>query len=174
MNHKSALSLYIKYRIAGSYPTQDAQYSPLRANKMASSITHYAIFLASYLGVKIDHHAIYVNLNENMTKCGHLFHVVGTLQRGMSLELRENCDHPSHSATFKSMHLIGWVPHAKLDQVKAICETVPPPEKQWDGARRLVHADQIRHCQHWAAEVLDMLKQKGALEQPDVDKNIQS
>ena len=139
---------------------------------MASLATHYPISLESYLGLPRDHHAIFVRINDSNENCGHLFHVVGTIQRGMSLEIIHDSQDPKGSFSHATSQTVGWVPHAKLDQVKEVCKTIPPPTKQWDGNRRLVPADQVRRCQEWVAEVLEMLKQKGIMESPDADINV--
>ena len=118
--------------------------------------------------------AIFVRINDSNRNYGHLFHVGGTIPRGMSLEVRQNCHDPRKSFSHKANQTVGWVPHAKVDQVKEVCETIPPPAKQRDGTRRLVPADQVRRCQEWVAEVLEMLKQKGIMESPDVDTTSQS
>lgn len=64
---------------------------------MASLATHYPISLESYVGYERDHHAIFVRINDSNKNCGHLFHVVGTIQSGMSLEIRHNCHDPKES-----------------------------------------------------------------------------
>lgn len=108
---------------------------------MACLATHYPISLESYVGYNRDHHAIFVRIKDSNKNCGYLFHVMGTIQRGMSLEIRQNCHDPKESPSHIASQTVGWVPHAKLDQVKEVCETIPPPAKQWDGTRRLAPAD---------------------------------
>jgi hypothetical protein len=137
---------------------------------MASLATHYPISLESYLGTESDHHAIFVRINDSNENCGHLFHVNGSMQQGMFLKIDYNCHDPTTSLSHLGSQAVGWVPHAKLDQVKEVCETIPPPAKQWNGGQRLVPADQVRSCQEWVAEVLEMLKQKGIMESPDASQ----
>ena len=61
------------------------------------------------------------------------------------------------------MKQIGWISHNTFDEVEGVVRSILPPIKQYDGARRLVPKDQIRHCQHWAAEVSNTLQEKGVL-----------
>lgn len=132
---------------------------------MASVLTHYPVSLAAYLGARGDHHAIYVHLNKGSKEGlkGYLFHVIGSLQSGMALEVREE-PHPFDTPTGDSVQQVGWVSHDMFVDIERICKTIPPPEKQWLGAKLLVRKTEIRHCQHWAAEAIDALRKEGILE----------
>ncbi|KAK3350222.1 hypothetical protein B0T25DRAFT_457106 [Lasiosphaeria hispida] len=123
----------------------------------------YPAFLAEFLGSPRNHYAIYVDVNQGLS--GYLLHVVGTLQKGMELKVSEDFRNPTFSLTFLGMRQVGWVPHSKLGHCKNVCETVPPPAKQWDRGRPLLPLDQLRRCQEWTAEAVDVLRESGVLQQ---------
>jgi len=129
---------------------------------MASDLTHYRAFLILYLGYRDDHHGIFVQTGgTEKDPRGLLFHVIGNIQSGMDFEMATKT--PVGSPMFLSMKQTGWVPRDKLEEVEAVARTISPPGKQYDVSRCLVPKDQIRHCQHWAAEATDALREKGVL-----------
>lgn len=134
---------------------------------MHSKATHYPIFLVGFLSARGDHHAIYVETSTESGDKGRgdLFHVVGSLQAGIVYEHRVDTHSPVASLSFTFLKQIGCVSHENLGQVNSICETITPPEKQWELTRRLVPEEEIRHCQHWAAEVAHTLREQSVLEE---------
>ena len=145
---QSALLLYIRQ---------------LFANTMASESTHFRAFLVSYLGIGDDHHAIFIQtVNGKVKPKGSLFHVIGNLHEGMDLDIRHgNC--PFESPSLLSMKQVGWVSHDMFADAEGVIRTVLPPAKQFHLSQRLVPKDKVRHCQHWAAEAKDALREKGIL-----------
>ncbi|KAH8907471.1 hypothetical protein BR93DRAFT_967375 [Coniochaeta sp. PMI_546] len=128
---------------------------------MASTLTHYPVYLTTYWSPRDDHHAIYVDTNTESG--GYLFHVEGSLQTGMAFVAKKAC-HPFISATGEPVRHIGWVSHHKFVDIGRVCETVPPPCKQYELSKRLVPRHAIRHCQHWAGEAIDALRKQAILE----------
>jgi hypothetical protein len=49
-------------------------------------------------------------------------------------------------------------------KVDAICKTVPPPRKQYEGPKLLVPKNELRRCQEWTNEAIAELKAKGVLQ----------
>ena len=49
----------------------------------------------------------------------------------------------------------------------AVCERVPPPKKQFDGAKRLYPKEPVRRCGEWAEETVEALTQAGVLKLVD-------
>lgn len=70
---------------------------------------------------------------------------------------------PTLSATFKSLEHVGWISHDRFIEIEAIALTVPVPKKQYKGPKLLVPRNQLRHCQHWAAETIEELREGGVL-----------
>jgi hypothetical protein len=130
---------------------------------MASLLDHYPAFLVEFQGLSMNHQAIYVDVEENTS--GYLLQVVGTIQAGMKLEVKEPFHHPTSSYTFLFMRQVGWVPHSQLGNSISVCETVPPPAKQYNGGLRLVPLDWLRRCQEWTAEAIDALRENGVLKE---------
>lgn len=50
---------------------------------------------------------------------------------------------------------------AEYGRVLEVCESVPVPKKQFQGARRLYPREPLRRCQEWVAEAVDALKGEG-------------
>ncbi|OIW34631.1 hypothetical protein CONLIGDRAFT_688526 [Coniochaeta ligniaria NRRL 30616] len=125
---------------------------------MASTLTHYPAYLATYLGHRDDHHAVYVETG--IDKGGHLFHVTGDIRIGMVFWQ----PHPFDTTAGLSVQHIGWISHDKLVEIRVVCETIPPPPRQYEGPKRLVPRHAIRHCQHWAADAIAALRERAILQ----------
>ncbi|KAJ8132048.1 hypothetical protein O1611_g1571 [Lasiodiplodia mahajangana] len=118
-----------------------------------------AVFLVEYLGSARNHHALFVRSNGND---GQLFHVRGDIQRGMTYETKASRA-PEDSASYVGMRQIGWVSSSNLGQLDAICRSNPPPEKQFNGPKRIDPRRPLRRCQEWTAESIEMLESAGVL-----------
>lgn len=145
---------------------------------MVSELTHYPVYLSVHIGSgKFDHHLIFIHTNYNddeNPKGGYKLHVVGTLQKGMAMELKK-MGHPFETPTCRLIQHKGWMRHRKLEKAREICSGVPPPAKQFDGPRRLAGRGPLRHCQHWVAEAFDAMRAEGVLEplgEGDIDEII--
>lgn len=80
----------------------------------------------------------------------------------MVYEVKHDFD-PKFARSFLSRIQVGWV-NGGADQIRAVCESVPPPAKQCTLRGPLVPRSQIRHCQHWAKEACEALSQQGILD----------
>ncbi|EGD86028.1 hypothetical protein H112_06951 [Trichophyton rubrum D6] len=112
----------------------------------------YSVYRVASAGLPRDHHAIFVETSENGEKTGHLFQVKGNIQNGMSFEQRPE-GQPEASSSFIDKQEIG----------AGICEGIPPPRKQFEGAKRLYPKEPIRRCQEWTAEAIQALKEAQVL-----------
>ena len=61
------------------------------------------------------------------------------------------------------MTLLGAVDKADLDQFRQVCQSIPPPKKQFEGPKRLYSKEPLRRCQEWTVEAIDALKVQGIL-----------
>jgi hypothetical protein len=121
----------------------------------------YNVYLVAYTGVPRDHHAIFVEMNPD--KSGHIFQVTGTIQQGMNHNDKP-AKKPDESASYQGQEFIGKVSVANFPRIKAICEGIPAPKKQFEGGRRLYPQEPIRRCQEWTKEAMDALVAAGVLE----------
>lgn len=129
---------------------------------MPSISSHFPIFRVGYLGILDEHHAIYMAGRGEQD--GLLAHVRGSIHQGMTVHYEENARHPESSPSFQWIQQVGWVSHEHAARVTAICDTVPPPGKQYHLSKCLVPRDKIRHCQHWVTEALDAMRDCGVME----------
>ncbi|GAB1739034.1 hypothetical protein NU219Hw_g3798t1 [Hortaea werneckii] len=122
--------------------------------------TSFKLYKAECPGMPRDHHAIFVETNAHTS--GRLFHVTGTIAQGMLYEEKE-LKFPDLSYSYENMTLLGAVDEADLDQFRQICQSIPPPKKQFEGPKRLDPKEPLRRCQEWTAEAVDALKIQGVL-----------
>lgn len=92
----------------------------------------HQVYLVAFLGVTRDHHAIFVEINED--KSGMLFHVIGDIQKGMTYETKASRS-PDKSTSFVGMDLLGTITTSNYLRVESVCQQIPPPAKQFDGPR---------------------------------------
>lgn len=127
---------------------------------MNKLVTSFKVYRAECPGMPRDHHAIFVETDTDTS--GRLFHVTGTIARGMLYE-EKDLKFPDLSYSYENMTLLGAVVKADLDQFRQVCQSIPPPKKQFEGPRRLNPKEPLRHCQQWVAEAIDALKGQGVL-----------
>ncbi|KAK4034988.1 hypothetical protein C8A01DRAFT_18299 [Parachaetomium inaequale] len=138
---------------------------------MASEQTHYRVFLGFYLGLRGDHHGIYVETDVNTNPVepsqqnrGQLFHSRGSLQTGMHLEVKPVIC-PLFSVSGKAVQQLGWVSRDNFrERIEEVCRGVPQPKKQFQLNKRLFPDEPLRHCQHWASDAVEALFHAGVLE----------
>lgn len=123
------------------------------------------LFLVESLGAPRNHHALFVKVKIG-GRAGALFQVEGNVQTGMEYKF-EVTEAPEESASFLSMTQLGWVSSSDLERIDEICRSNPPPEKQFDGPRRMNLRKALRRCQEWTAETIGVLKAEGVLKQVD-------
>ncbi|KAF2236462.1 hypothetical protein EV356DRAFT_565600 [Viridothelium virens] len=109
----------------------------------------YKAYLASSLSVREDHHAIFVETDDDHS--GYLFHVVGSIREGMRFGHRPSRN-PKESPLFVSEEYLGTVSNANFHQIESIVNAVEPPKKQFGGMKRINPREPLRACQEWAAD----------------------
>lgn len=92
------------------------------------------VYLVEYLGAPRNHHAIFIETDDSQS--GYLYHVKGTIQDGMTYEVKHRSN-PEQSTTFAKKTYLGWVNEPDYSRVNDICGGVPPPKKQFKKGRRL-------------------------------------
>lgn len=123
----------------------------------------YRVYRASEMGIPFNHQTIFVETHENGPKSGHIYHVKGSIQEGMIFEHRPE-DEPEKSPMFDSKSLVGTVALEDYPgRFLEVCESVPPPKKQFDGNKRLFPNESLRRCGQWADEALEVLGRVGVL-----------
>jgi hypothetical protein len=120
----------------------------------------YNIYRVSYAGLPRDHHAIFVEMNSDLS--GHLFQVTGDIQNGMKHNDKP-AKKPEESGTYQSKEYIGKVAATDFDRIKPTCESIPAPKKQFEGPRRLYPNEPLRRCQEWTQEAINTLANAGIL-----------
>ena len=124
----------------------------------------YTVYRVEYLGLPRNHHAIFVETNEQGNYTGHLFQVTGDIQQGMSFEDKP-AKQPENSGSYQEKLQIGTVTHMNYPQIKTICESIPPPRKQFAGPKRIYPNEPLRRCQEWTAEATQALVDAHVLQQ---------
>ncbi|KAK6855817.1 hypothetical protein PG995_007968 [Apiospora arundinis] len=122
---------------------------------------YYSVFLVERLGAPRNHHAIFVETQQN--GAGTLIHVTGNIQNGMTFETKETLKSPNLSNSFMSKSQLGLIKVEDLFRVESICRANPPPAKQFDGPRRINPTQPIRRCQEWTSETVGSLRAEGVL-----------
>ncbi|OAA52878.1 hypothetical protein ISF_09261 [Cordyceps fumosorosea ARSEF 2679] len=126
----------------------------------------HRVYLAISLGAPRDHHALFIPDDAaapaDSPGPGTVFQAAGSIQHGMTFEVKTR-HQPESSPEFLRREYLGWVAAADLPRVRAVCEAVPPPKKQFDGARRLFPGEPLRRCQEWTREAVDALAAAGVL-----------
>ncbi len=117
----------------------------------------YAVYRVSYVGLPRDHHAIFIETHESGDGTGHIFQVTGNIQTGMTFEDKP-AKQPESSASYAGKTKIGNITAANYpQQVKTICQSIPPPKKQFDGPKKIYPAEPIRRCQEWTDDAIGAL-----------------
>ncbi|CAF3496241.1 unnamed protein product [Fusarium graminearum] len=124
-------------------------------------MSYLSVYLLEYLRVPLNHHSIFVKDAEGET--GFVFHVFGNIQMGCVFEVRRQESDPRLSATFEKMTQIGVIAANDTHRFRAVCESNPPPEKQFNGIKRIDPRKPLRRCQEWASETIDILREQGVL-----------
>ncbi|KAM3553294.1 hypothetical protein MY1884_006756 [Beauveria asiatica] len=118
------------------------------------------VFLSISLGAPRDHYAIFVETEQD--GAGTVFQATGNIQNGMTFQVKTN-HRPETSPEFLRRELLGWVAPEDLHRVEQVCAGLPPPKKQFEGARRLYPQEPLRRCQEWTREAVDALVVAGIL-----------
>ncbi|KAG6019737.1 hypothetical protein E4U41_003125 [Claviceps citrina] len=125
----------------------------------------YPLYRVASLGAPRNHHAIFVQTEDDDTGAGAgiKFHVTGNIQNGMTFEKEKTAQRPESRAGYVGKILLGRVAAGDLARVEDICRGVPPPKKQFQGGRRLFPKEPLRRCQEWTRETIEALRAEGVL-----------
>ncbi|OAA41674.1 hypothetical protein NOR_05182 [Metarhizium rileyi] len=118
------------------------------------------LFLVESLGFPRNHHAIFVENAQR--RGGHIFQVTGNIQEGMRYEMKVTEAAPEKDPSQQGRTYLGCVSASNIPLIDALCKSIPAPEKQFEGARKITVLP-IRRCQEWTIEALGLLKEKGVL-----------
>jgi hypothetical protein len=122
----------------------------------------YPVYLVSSVGAPRDHHKIFIE--KNKSGYGSTFQVTGNIQEGMKYQCNLY-EKPEDSVTFIGKSYIGTVDEGSLGRMSYVLENIPPPSKQFDGAKRMNLTEPLRRCQEWTKEAIQALKDEGLLEE---------
>ena len=123
----------------------------------------YNVYLVEYSGWQRNHHVIFVETHEDGEKSGYIYQVSGNIQQGMSYE-HKKAKRPENSKTYDCKRLLGTVTIANYPYIRGICDSIPPPKKQFNGTRQLYPNEPLRRCQEWTAEAIQALTSQGILQ----------
>jgi hypothetical protein len=123
----------------------------------------HPVYLIAESGLPRDHHALFVETHEAGPSTGHIYHVKGNIQEGMIFEHRIAAEPPEELPGFCAKEKLGVVAVAEYGRVLGICEGVPVPKKQFQGAKRLYPLEPLRRCQEWVREATGELRGEGVL-----------
>ncbi|KAM0366758.1 hypothetical protein ACHAPK_008232 [Fusarium culmorum] len=124
-------------------------------------MSYLSVYLLDYLGVPLNHHSIFVKDAKDETE--FVFYVIGNIQMGCIFEVRRQESDPRLSATFKKMTQIGVIAANDTPRFRTVCESNPPPKKQFNGIKRVDPKKPLRRCQDWERETIDILREQGVL-----------
>lgn len=122
------------------------------------------LYLVESLGLPRNHHALFLQLGDGGN--GHQFQVKGNISEGMTYEAKP-IDSPENDAGYISKTQLGWVSTGTgemCSRIDQICRSIPPPAKQFDGAKRIWPSQRLRRCQEWTSEVIQLLEELGVLQ----------
>jgi hypothetical protein len=120
----------------------------------------YPVYLVSSVGAPRDHHKLFIEKSKN--GYGSTFQVTGNIQEGMEYQCNLY-ERPEDSVTFIEKSYIGTVDEGSLGRISNVLENIPPPSKQFDGAKRINPTEPLRRCQEWTNEAIQALKDEGIL-----------
>jgi len=128
----------------------------------------YDVYLGIYIGMPRENHAIWVDtgaektMNGKMLPAGQVIQVKGSMQHGMSFEVRDGID-PEMSYEGKEKIKVGAINRTGLERLKQICSEVPPPVKQYDRAKLIDPSKPLYHCQQWTRDAIERSRAAGVL-----------
>lgn len=142
--------------------TSNSFFTQKKNTDKMSTDTTYPVYLLSEIGAPRDHHSLFV-LTSPSTQTGFKYQVSGNIQIGMFFNHKTSS--PSQDIEVLSQELIGQVSKEIYDsgRWRELIESVEAPGKQFDGPKRLVRIGEVRRCQEWTREVIELLRKEGAL-----------
>ncbi|KAH8423579.1 uncharacterized protein LDX57_001339 [Aspergillus melleus] len=127
-------------------------------------MTTYATYRVAEFGLPRDHQLLFVETHESGPRSGHIYHVIGNIQEGMTFNHRPGGP-PEEEPSFATKDLLGRVAVADYSRFLAVCEAIPVPKKQFQGAKRLYPSEPLRRCGEWADEATKALVDEGVIVQ---------
>ena len=122
----------------------------------------YTVYLIIETGIPRDHHALFAETHEAGPQTGHVYNVQGEIQNGMVYEAK-TIEEPEKSPVFAERRRIGTISKDDYPRFIAVCQSIPVPKKQFEGARRLYPKERLRRCQEWAREAIDALVEQNVV-----------
>lgn len=108
------------------------------------------------------HHAIFVE-EDSENGSGRVFQVTGDVQQGMIYESKP-WPKPEDYPAFQHKELLGQVSATSFSKIGEICGAIPPPEKQYEGRKKLRPEKPLWNCQDWTTDAVAVLIAGGVLE----------
>lgn len=124
----------------------------------------YLTYRVAEFGLPRNHELLFVETHEAGPRSGHKYHVIGSIQEGMTFNHRE-AGPPEDEPSFSHKQLLGRVAVADYPRLLAVCEGIPVPKKQFQGAKRLYPLEPVRRCGEWADEATKALLEEGVIVQ---------
>lgn len=129
----------------------------------------YPVYRIAESGLPRDHQLLFVETHESGPHSGHIYHVIGSIQEGMTFNHRA-AGPPEQEPAFFTKQLLGRVAAADYPRFLAVCEAIPVPKKQFQGARRLYPNEPLRRCGEWADETTRKLVDEGVIVQEEEEE----
>lgn len=124
----------------------------------------YEVYLTIETSLPRHHHALFVETHEVGSQTGHVYNVQGDIQNGMVYE-EKTTEEPEKSPVFAEKRRIGSVSKEDYPRLIAVCQSLPVPKKQFEGARRLYPKEPLRRCQEWTREAIQALLEAKLVQQ---------
>ncbi|KAF1346563.1 hypothetical protein BDV97DRAFT_300568 [Delphinella strobiligena] len=107
------------------------------------------------------HHAIFVE-EDSKTGIGRVFQVTGNVKQGMTYESKP-WPKPEDYPAFRHKELLGLVSTTSFSKIGEVCAAIPPPEKQYEGRKKLRPEKPLWNCQDWTTDAVAALIAAGVL-----------
>lgn len=124
---------------------------------------YYNVYIMEFEGTPYPHLSLFVQCGPSIG--GVMHHVRGAIEvDGMAYERKQVEESTSTFRSFLSLQLQGTVQKENLPRLDSICESIPPPAKQFGPDGPINPGVPRRRCKEWIIEVLDKLKAEKVLE----------
>ncbi|KIW39549.1 uncharacterized protein PV06_08150 [Exophiala oligosperma] len=123
----------------------------------------YKVYVAEFLRFHKNYYTIFVQMDNNY---GQTFQVTGNLQQGMEYR-KVGPTNPEDDPTHIASHLVGTIDVMKFSEIDQICRQIPPPAKQFLGAKRTNPSEPLRNYTEWVMQVINALEAQGILLRED-------
>lgn len=107
--------------------------------------------------------SIFLESNAYGAGSGTLFHVIGSLNKGMIFETRVDLD-PRQSPSFENRVFLGQVNAQEQERFEEVCRGVEVPGKQLrPNGKTIDRSKPLRRGADWVAEVVEALLREGII-----------